>query len=93
MVCKKQVRTRANIANRRKEIRTWLAELKKTMACKCGETHPACLDFHHLNTAEKVTEISTSINKGWGKARILKEISKCEVLCSNCHRKLHSDIA
>jgi hypothetical protein len=33
---------------RRKKIRSWFRELKATLKCaKCGENHPATLDFHH----------------------------------------------
>jgi hypothetical protein len=57
---------------------------------KCGETDPACLDFHHRNgKADKLGDIATI--RRFGKERILAEIAKCDVLCTNCHRKLHRD--
>ncbi len=31
-------------------------------------------------------------SSGWGKKRIMTEVAKCRVLCSNCHRKFHSKI-
>ena len=46
------------------------------------------LDFHHRNTKEKDIDVSTLIRKG-NKNKILKEVEKCDVLCSNCHRDLH----
>lgn len=80
-----------NVKKRQKEINGWLQNLKKEMKCnKCGENHIACLDFHHKDPNEKEATISQIVlKKGWSKKRILKEIEKCEVLCSNCHRKLH----
>ena len=62
---------------------------KSSLKCeRCGENHPATLDFHHKNPKEKEHAVSTLIrNKQYGKAR--KEIEKCEVLCANCHRKHH----
>lgn len=33
--------------------------------------------------------ISDAVNKGFGLDRIKKEISKCIVLCANCHFKRH----
>lgn len=56
------------------------------LACsQCGEDHPAVLDFHH--TDPSVKEDHPSLIRS--KARLLKEIETCIVLCSNCHRKLH----
>ena len=68
-----------------------LHEYKKTLKCSvCGENHPATLDFHHNSPEEKEGNVSQlNSKKGWSFARILTEIEKCTVLCSNCHRKLH----
>jgi len=55
---------------------------------KCGEDHPSVLDFHHRNKEEKKFTISQSY-MNHGKLKILEEIKKCDVLCANCHRKLH----
>ena len=75
---------------RRQKVRKEFEELKSTLACeKCGENHVACLDFHHKDPTEKDTEVSVAVHRSWGRERIEKEISKCIVLCSNCHRKLH----
>jgi hypothetical protein len=68
----------------------WLQELKATLACKnCGETHPGCLEFHHLDPTTKETSIAEMIQRGFSRQKILAEIAKCDVLCANCHRKLH----
>lgn len=65
--------------------------LKK--CCKlCRETHPACLDFHHKDPDQKVVmNVAKLISKNYGWERILAEIAKCDVICANCHRKLHDD--
>jgi hypothetical protein len=71
----------------RKEKREWLNKIKSTLKCEqCGENHIATLDFHHVNPNEKEFGVARS---GFSKEKILKEIEKCIVLCSNCHRKLH----
>lgn len=77
---------------RKAEMRKWFKEYKRTLNCsKCGENNPACLEFHHSNKNSKEFEISESFEKmGYSKDRIMDEISKCVVLCANCHRKLHS---
>jgi hypothetical protein len=37
----------------------------------------------------KYEAVSRLLAKGCGANRLLKEISKCEVLCCNCHRIRH----
>lgn len=55
---------------------------------RCGESDPYALDFHHVG--EKSHGISNGFNMT--KKAIMSEISKCVVLCSNCHRKLHAEL-
>lgn len=75
---------------RREETKAFIKDYKANLKCdKCSENHISCLDFHHNNPEEKEVCIAEMYRKGWGKKRILKEIEKCIVLCSNCHRKLH----
>jgi hypothetical protein len=57
----------------------------KTQCIRCGEDHPAVLDFHHTNPDEK----ESSIARIKSRKKIIEESKKCIVLCSNCHRKLH----
>lgn len=79
------------VSQRRKELSKWLKEYKSNLKCnRCGEDHPATLEFHHINPAEKEVAISQVIRvKGWSIDRIMEEVNKCEVLCCNCHRKEH----
>lgn len=80
----------ARIKERERKIAQWLQEHKATLSCEeCGQNHPATLDFHHKNPKEKDVNIAQAVERGWGKQRILNEIAKCRVLCSNCHRILH----
>ena len=80
--------------NARKEgVRIWLREYKETLAClTCGENHPATLDFHHRDSSTKKYTISSMPGRGHRPERILEEIAKCDVLCANCHRKLHASM-
>ena len=74
----------------RAELTSWLREYKKKLTCEiCGENHPQCLDFHHRKKAKGNVAVSKLMGKMLKKERILLEIKKCKVLCSNCHRKLH----
>ena len=65
---------------------------KDDKSCKfCGESANCCLDFHHRNEKDKTFTISQRVNDySW--ERILEEIQKCDVVCCNCHRKLHAGL-
>jgi|SRR6185312_3407589 len=62
---------------------------KKTRPCACGESDPVCLDFHHARGGKDIS-ISRAVKNGLSIETIKLEISKCVVVCSNCHRKLHA---
>ena len=77
---------------RRKEMARWIHSLKIGKACcVCGESHPATLVYHHRSPSEKLFRISGAMSRGMGKEAILREIEKCDILCANCHQKLHWD--
>jgi hypothetical protein len=77
--------------NKRNELRKWFREeIVANLKCiKCGENHEACMDFHHRDPEDKEFLIGEMLWKKFSKEKILKEIAKCDVLCSNCHRKHH----
>lgn len=61
-------------------------ELLQTCVCvDCGESDPVVLDFDHV-VGEKVASVS-KLFRSASKERIEAELAKCEVRCSNCHRK------
>lgn len=71
------------VANLSKEIR----ELKESTPCTdCGVNYPYyVMDFDHVR-GEKSGNISHMINSAVTK-KIIEEIEKCEIVCSNCHRQ------
>ena len=60
----------------------------KTKCVVCGECENCCLDFHHIE--EKDLSISRMVENRRSLVEIHKEIEKCMVVCSNCHRKIHA---
>lgn len=75
-----------------REIRSRNKEFIKSLKLKCeqcGEEHPACLDFHHVDPNEKEYTVSYMVLGGLAIESIEKEIAKCKVWCSHCHRKYH----
>jgi len=80
----------AHVQRRKKETRKWLWKYKNELKCsKCLEHHPAIIDFHHRE-GKKEKGVAQMIIDGYSIERIKQELSKCDVLCSNCHRKLHA---
>lgn len=83
-----------NIRDRRKraELRRWYVEYKSNLTCSvCEENHPATLEFHHKDPSTKIMEIGTMVSSvpKFSKEKIISEMDKCLVICSNCHKKLH----
>jgi hypothetical protein len=68
---------------RRKMLTSFLNNLKIKTGCKdCGyNAHHVALDFDHI-TDNKTLNVSNAKSI----KQALKEIEKCEVVCSNCHR-------
>lgn len=84
---------KARVMDRKHELSTWLQEYKKSLKCElCKEDEACCLEFHHTNPNEKEIGISLCANHGWSIERTKKEIAKCRVLCSNCHKKVHAGV-
>lgn len=52
----------------------------------CGESDPICLDFDHVR-GNKTMNICYMMNCSYSIVKLELEISKCDVRCSNCHRK------
>lgn len=77
--------------DRRTELKRWLKEeiLAGKTCSRCPENHIACFDFHHKDPSLKEFRISEMSERKLSKEKVLKEIEKCEILCANCHRKLH----
>jgi transcription elongation factor Elf1 len=89
---KDRFRIRSLKKEKRAEIRKQYQEYKKTLICSsCGEDDWICLDFHHPDPNIKENTIGSMISSS-SFEKILKEINKCIVLCSNCHRKYHRDM-
>ena len=77
-----------NTANKAKHKQKW-QEYKQTLSCtKCGFSHAAALDFHHIDPSLKEGNIHRYVANAQFK-KAYEEIKKCIVLCANCHRIHH----
>lgn len=60
---------------------------RKCAHCGFEHTSFAPFDFHHLDPTSKELSISDAVCRSWD--NLIKEIDKCVLLCSNCHRIEH----
>lgn len=61
-----------------------LDDLKNQPCADCGGSFPAeCMDFDHVS-GQKVANVSAMLS--FSLDRLLAELDKCDVVCSNCHR-------
>jgi hypothetical protein len=63
-------------------------EYKKTLKCnRCGYSDYRALEFHHTDDNKEGNPCVIARHRSWKK--VMEELNKCEVLCSNCHRIEH----
>lgn len=76
-------RERNRIVRKRKT--DWLRSLKENAVClECGKKYPHyVLEFAHRNPEDKADSVTRMSSLGW--KRIKEEVSKCDILCANCH--------
>lgn len=82
---------RKNVArcNKERALRHLKAvDVAKSVPCKdCKVTYPPyVMDFDHRPGSVKSFTIGANTYGGVSMARLEEEMSKCDVVCSNCHR-------
>jgi hypothetical protein len=79
------------VANkRRKDLRQRAVEYLGGKCCICGYSKCiGAMDFHHIESQIKDFTISSRMTS-W--EAIEKELRKCVLLCSNCHREAHDGL-
>lgn len=72
----------------RATISSFVHNIKEATPCAdCSVKYPYyVMDFDHINAKDKVHDINFLSSTGRIGA-LKKEIEKCEVVCSNCHRQ------
>ncbi len=55
----------------------------------CSEREIVCLEFHHLDPLQKDIQIGSQRHLS---SRVIEELSKCIVVCANCHKKIHAGL-
>lgn len=82
---RKKYPTRGNLPP---HLQREIDSIKRKRGCvECEERNQKCLDFHHRDSEEK--EFTIGSGNVLNREAILMEIEKCDVICRNCHSKLH----
>jgi 5-methylcytosine-specific restriction endonuclease McrA len=82
-------RERALERNRKYKVirRMQLLEYLSDKSCAiCGINDPRVLEFDHIDPATKSFGIAQGLSSTLNWETILDEISKCQILCANCHK-------
>lgn len=81
--------------NKKKRVeakRDFVVNLLKQSSCiDCLESDLRVLDFDHINPSKKLGDVSRMIWDNTPLKVMKKEIDKCDIRCSNCHRKRTSE--
>ena len=80
-----------SVAESRRKMKLRAVAYKGGKCERCGYSKSyAALDFHHLDKKNKLFVIGGGIYYRWETVR--KELDKCIMLCSNCHREEHENM-
>lgn len=70
---------------RKAKIRDLINTIKSTPCADCGISYPPyVMDFDHREN--KLDNVAKLVGNMVAFQRILDEVSKCDVVCANCHR-------
>jgi hypothetical protein len=89
---KRRIINKKKLPRRKRESNDWSNTLKTGPCTDCGiEYPPYVMDWDHMPGETKFKGVSSMVSCLYSKERVLSEISKCELVCSNCHRiRTHS---
>lgn len=69
------------------ETKQWIEKIKSGPCVDCGASFPSCcMDFDHRPGTIKSNNVGTMVAHHHTRSKIELEISKCDLVCSNCHR-------
>jgi hypothetical protein len=64
-----------------------LAYLLSHPCVDCGEKDPVVLEFDHIDPTKKRYEVGYLVGRRSSWKQIQEEISLCDVVCANCHKR------
>lgn len=70
-----------------RKLQEWVNNFKNKPCEICLKTFHNCqMDFDHIDPSLKLKSVSELVNRRASYKRIEEEISKCRLVCANCHR-------
>ena len=86
--------------NSAKAVKEWRKNTKLKLITCMGSKCQICgyskctdaLEFHHINPKEKDFALGAIRANPTNWLKITKEVSKCILVCSNCHKEIHADL-
>lgn len=82
----------ANQLRRRRRLKKELVDAFGNQCARCeGLFPPECFDFHHTDPRTKEFPVDQQQIAGRAWEAVLREASKCVLLCANCHRTVHAE--
>lgn len=80
------------VSKRRRKIKELAVEYMGGSCLVCGYSkYIGALEFHHIDPGKKEFGLGMSgLTRSWEKTR--KELDKCVIICSNCHREIHGGL-
>ena len=79
--------TKDSLKRRRAAIRALIIRSKEKPCVDCGKSYPYyVMDFDHVRGKKKF-ELSVAGRHFRALDSVQKEMDKCDVICSNCHRE------
>lgn len=89
----RRVRTLTNaeaVVNYRRSVKARAVAAMGGKCCACGYGRSIrAMHFHHMDPTHKDFHISRQI-RAW--QRVLQELAKCILVCSNCHCEIHDGL-
>ncbi|NBW12487.1 MAG: hypothetical protein EBR82_31095 [Caulobacteraceae bacterium] len=75
----------------RDDVWKWYLKWRDELPCACcGFKAGVAMEFHHRDPREKKFQISRAVYIDMPLNEIRAELEKCDPLCANCHKIVHS---
>lgn len=82
-----------DVINRQRAFKVKCVEYKGSKCSECGyNKYIGALEFHHLDPSQKDFEMSRYKLSAFSDI-VKKELDKCILVCSNCHKEIHGTVA
>jgi len=88
---KEQTNTYHSQTIRSYKRKLYLIEMLGGSCRNCGyDKNLSALEFHHRDPNGKDSQLDMRTLSNRSMEFIMKEVEKCDLLCSNCHREVHN---